>query len=251
MSNIGTRAAATASPAIHAPLLGALDKTRREPLPSRPAEALQSYRTNQVCQAIVQIRNLRSQISDFGSAQNPSYPRRGCLALLAALRARTLRLRDRRWSASPAGVHRPLARGQRLDELAVEVRAAGPEVAAAAGELDLLRRAEADDHVVAQGVRLGDDLAERVEDHRAAGLDRVVVHADGVGEDVVHAVLIGPGGQPAHQPAASLGPSNSMPQRHRVALAVLPEPRGRSCRGRAWGWAGRRSRAGRRSPRRP
>ena len=52
---------------------------------------------------------------------------------------------------------------------------------------------------------LGEDLAERVEDHRAARLDRVVVHADRVGEHVVDAVLVRPGRQPAHQPAAPLG----------------------------------------------
>ena len=104
---------------------------------------------------------------------------------------------------APAGVDfGALAFGEGGGEPGVEVGAAGLDVAAAAGEGELLGGAEGDDDVVAEGVGLGEDLAEGVEDHRVAVLDGVVVDADGVGEDVVEAVFVGAGREPAQEPLA-------------------------------------------------
>src|SRR5690348_3209912 len=85
--------------------------------------------------------------------------------------------------------HRPARPGHwllagrwRLDELAVQLGPARAEVTAARRLLDLLGREQADDDVIAERLALDQRLAERVEDHRQAGLDRIVIDADRVRE---------------------------------------------------------------------
>src|SRR5690606_519817 len=76
-----------------------------------------------------------------------------------------------------------------LNEFPVQFRSPGPQVAPAAGEIQLLAGADADAQVVTQCTAFGNHFSKRVEDHRASVADLAVVHADGVAEDRVDAVL--------------------------------------------------------------
>src|SRR5690606_28082212 len=59
------------------------------------------------------------------------------------------------------------------------------------------------DHRVSRLGRFDEDAAIRVEDHRVAGADLVVVDADPVAEDQEQAVVMRATRQPAHEPAAA------------------------------------------------
>src|SRR5579864_3551022 len=86
-----------------------------------------------------------------------------------------------------------LAGRGRLDELAVQLRTAGTQVAPAGRLCQGLCREQADDDVVAERVALNEHIAVRVENHREARLDCVVVNADRVAEDGEHAIFPGSG----------------------------------------------------------
>src|SRR5262249_33730631 len=94
-------------------------------------------------------------------------------------------------------------------------------VSARAG--NLLVRAGRKRDVIAEEPALGDYVTEGIDHHRAAILELVVIHADGVGKDNVNAIVIGPGRQPLHQPAPALETVELGAQRGWIGVAVLPQ----------------------------
>ena len=89
----------------------------------------------------------------------------------------------------------------RAEYLAVQGRLSCLAVAVSAGFGYLLMSAGRDRNVIAQASALGDDIAERIDHHRAAILELIVIHADRVGKNSVNAAVVSPCRQPLHQPA--------------------------------------------------
>src|SRR5690348_14718627 len=92
----------------------------------------------------------------------------------------------------------------RAEHLAVQGRLARLAVAVPAPLADLFMSAGRDRSVIAQASALGDDIAERIDHHRAAILELIVIHADRVGKNSVNAAVVSPCRQPLHQPASAL-----------------------------------------------
>src|SRR5206468_7626470 len=63
----------------------------------------------------------------------------------------------------------------------------------------------------------------RVEHHRVAGADLVVVRADAVREQQEHAVVVRPTREPAHEPCPPLGPAQLRLARRGIVMATGPD----------------------------
>src|SRR6185437_505655 len=108
------------------------------------------------------------------------------------------------------------------DDVPIEIRTAGLSVPVASCQPQLFGCKGGDSDVVPQTAAFGDDISEGVEDHGASILELVVIHADSIGEDGIYGIVIGPGGQPFHQPLAAFEPVELDAERSRVRLARLP-----------------------------
>ena len=97
-------------------------------------------------------------------------------------------------------------RWRRLDELAVKLGSPRPEIAPSRRIGDFFRGQERDHHVIAQRLALGQHLTKRVDNHRQARLDGIVVGADGVAEDAVDSVFPGRAGSHRMSQPRPFGP---------------------------------------------
>src|SRR5690606_35478709 len=91
-------------------------------------------------------------------------------------------------------------------ERRIQLGAAGldPAAARAAGNERAIEIG--DDEIVLDAAAFGEQAAVAIEDRGVAGADFIVVAPHAVGEHEEHAVVVGPGGQPAVQPAAAFIP---------------------------------------------
>jgi len=126
------------------------------------------------------------------------------------------------------------------DDVFIEMGPARQAIAIAAGEPELFGIEDGDGDIVPQGAAFGDDIAEGVEDHGAAVLQLIVVHADGVGKDGVDRVIVSAGGEPFHEPGAAFEAVEFDAEGGRISLATGPELGIDEARARAGGGSAHR-----------